>query len=208
MKPWRLDRHGWLAHAPGVRHVPSPNVDERPAGTTVSLLVLHNISLPPGEFGGAYIEALFTNRLRLSDHPWFAQLRGLRVSAHFLLQRDGQVIQFASTEARAWHAGVSAFAGQARCNDYSLGVELEGTDDLPYTEAQYLALERLTLALRARYPLVAVRGHEHIAPGRKTDPGSAFEWSRLRHQGVWLRRHMPPPQAVPRVTRRRQRSHI
>lgn len=192
MKPWRLDRRGWLEADSGVRRAPSPNVDARPAGTTVSLLVLHNISLPPGQFGGPHIEALFTNRLRADAHPWFTRLQGLRVSAHFLLTRDGGVIQFASTEARAWHAGVSAFAGRPRCNDYSLGIELEGTDDLPYTDAQYRALARLTAVLRARYPLAAVRGHEHIAPGRKTDPGPAFDWSRHQHGGAWLRRHTPP----------------
>lgn len=191
MKPWRLDRHGWLEPSQGVRHAPSPNVDKRPPGTTVSLLVLHNISLPPGEFGEPHIEALFTNRLRIDAHPWFARLGGLRVSAHFLLQRDGGVIQFASTEARAWHAGTSVFAGRPRCNDYSLGVELEGTDELPYTDAQYSVLARLTKVLRTRYPLAAVRGHEHIAPGRKTDPGPAFDWARHRHTSAWLRRHLP-----------------
>lgn len=157
----------------------------------VSLLVLHNISLPPGEFGGPHIERLFTNSLDFEAHPWFAQLRGLRVCAHFAILRTGEVVQFASTEARAWHAGLSHFAGRDRCNDFSLGIELEGTDHEPYTDAQYAALTPLTAALRARHPLAAVRGHEHIAPGRKTDPGPAFDWSRYQKDSGWLMRQLP-----------------
>ncbi|SOE52085.1 N-acetylmuramoyl-L-alanine amidase AmpD [plant metagenome] len=186
-----LDRHGWLRPAPGVRHCPSPNVDARPEGAEVSLLVIHNISLPPGEFGGPHVEGLFTNTLDHGAHPWLERLRGLRVSAHFFVRRDGEVVQFAATEARAWHAGVSRFAGRERCNDFSLGIELEGTDVLPYTDAQYDALESLAAALRARYPLVHAMGHEHIAPGRKTDPGPAFDWVRFGQACDWPRRHLP-----------------
>jgi Negative regulator of beta-lactamase expression len=187
-----LDRHGWLAPGPGIRRAPSPNCDTRPAGTQVSLLVLHNISLPPGRFGGPYVEALFTNTLDCAADPWFARLRGLRVSAHFFIRRDGEIVQFVSTEARAWHAGVSWHAGRERCNDFSLGVELEGTDTTPYADAQYDALARLTSVLRARYPLSAVRGHEHIAPLRKTDPGPAFDWARFGRLTGMPARQLPP----------------
>ncbi|AZG10504.1 1,6-anhydro-N-acetylmuramyl-L-alanine amidase AmpD [Pigmentiphaga sp. H8] len=180
----RLDDRGWIDH-PAVRRVPSPNTDERPAGTDVSLLVLHNISLPPGEFGGPYVEALFTNTLDCDAHPWFDCLRGLKVSAHFLIDRGGAIVQFASTDRRAWHAGVSCYAGRERCNDFSIGIELEGCDTLPFTDAQYRALAWLTPALRARHPLQAVRGHEHIAPGRKTDPGPAFDWARYGRETGW-----------------------
>jgi AmpD protein len=190
-KPARLDRHGWLAN-PSVRLAPTPNCDARPAAAQVSLLVLHNISLPPGQFGGPYIEGLFTNRLDYTAHAWFDRLRGLHVSAHFVIRRDGLVVQFASTESRAWHAGVSRYAGRERCNDFSIGIELEGTDELPFTSAQYLALGWLTPALRARYPLAAVRGHEHIAPGRKTDPGPCFNWRRFAVDTNWPLRQLPP----------------
>lgn len=183
-----LDRHGWLARQAGTSLIPSPNVDARPAGTTVSLLVIHNISLPAGQFGGSAIERLFTNRLDTRSHPDFAGLAGLRVSAHFLIRRDGAVLQFASTEARAWHAGVSRFRRRERCNDFSIGIELEGTDHIAYTDAQYRRLAGLTRVLRQRYPLVAVCGHEHIAPGRKTDPGEAFDWPRYAREASWLRR--------------------
>lgn len=180
----RLDDGGWIDH-PAVRRVPSPNTDERPPGTEISLLVLHNISLPPGEFGGPYVEALFTNTLDCDAHPWFDCLRGLKVSAHFLIDRAGAIVQFASTGQRAWHAGVSCHAGRERCNDFSIGIELEGCDTLPFTDAQYRALAWLTPALRARHPLEAVRGHEHIAPGRKTDPGPAFDWARYGRETGW-----------------------
>lgn len=190
-QPWRLDRHGWLQPAPGTRLAPSPNFDERPVDTSVSLLVIHNISLPPGQFGGPYIEDLFTNRLDYAAHPWFERLRGLRVCAHFLITREGEVIQFASTHARAWHAGVSTFAGRERCNDFSIGIELEGTDHVPFTDFQYEALARLTQALSAHHTFAAVRGHEHIAPGRKTDPGPAFDWHRYRALCNWLPRQLP-----------------
>jgi AmpD protein len=188
----QLDRHGWLKPARGVTLAPSSNFDARPAHTEVSLLVLHNISLPPGQFGGPHVHGLFLNRLDYDAHPWLARLRGLRVSAHFFVRRDGAIVQFVGTDHRAWHAGVSRFDSRERCNDFSLGIELEGTDDLPYTDAQYAALARLTPALTARYPLRAVRGHSHIAPGRKTDPGPAFEWARFGHLCGFARRALPP----------------
>jgi len=187
----RLDRHGWLQAATGVSLAPSPNHDERPPRQDAFLLVMHNISLPPGCFGGQEIIDFFQNRLDYRSHPWLDRLRELRVSAHFLLRRDGSIVQFVSTHRRAWHAGVSTFEQRERCNDFSIGIELEGTDTLPYTDAQYAALQRLMPALRARHPLKAVRGHEHIAPGRKTDPGPAFDWKRFGQENGLLRRQLP-----------------
>ena len=166
----------------GVRYVPSPNCDERPVGTRIELLVVHGISLPPGEFGGPYIEQLFTNCLDYAAHPFFETLRGLEVSSHLLIRRDGEPVQFVPFERRAWHAGASSFRGRSRCNDFSIGVELEGTDDTPYTELQYAALGRVARALQAAYPDLRTDrmvGHCDIAPGRKTDPGPAFDWPRL-----------------------------
>ena len=171
----RIDTEGW---ASGARRIPSPNFDRRVETEEISLLVVHNISLPPGEFGGSYIADLFLNQLDCEVHPYFDQLRSLRVSAHFLIRRDGSLLQFVSTRDRAWHAGVSTFCGRERCNDFSIGVELEGTDDLPFEAAQYDTLAALTVALRAAYPLIDVAGHEDIAPGRKTDPGPCFDWQR------------------------------
>jgi N-acetyl-anhydromuramoyl-L-alanine amidase len=171
-----IDASGWVAQA---RHVPSPNHDARPAGARVELLLIHNISLPPGEFGGGHIERLFTNRLDLEEHPYFASLRGLRVSAHFLIARGGALTQFVGCAERAWHAGESQFEGRPRCNDFSLGIELEGTDTLAYTDAQYDVLARLSRTLFAVYPLRAVRGHSDVAAPRKTDPGAAFDWPRF-----------------------------
>lgn len=162
-----------------------------PPGTTVSLLVIHNISLPPNQFGGPHVAGLFLNKLDYAAHPWFDRLRGLRVSAHFFIRRCGEIVQFVGTDKRAWHAGQSRLGRRERCNDFSLGVELEGTDILPYTDAQYASLAKLTRALRTRYPLRAVRGHEHIAPGRKTDPGPAFQWTRFGRMAGFLRRHLP-----------------
>jgi len=158
----------------------------------VSLLVIHNISLPPGEFGGPHVAGLFLNRLDYTAHPWLERLRGLRVSAHFFVRRDGEIVQFVATEARAWHAGVSRFGARERCNDFSLGIELEGTDTLPYTDAQYTALAKLARVLRARYPLRAAWGHQHIAPGRKTDPGPAFNWARFGRAAGFPRRQLAP----------------
>lgn len=166
---------GWL-EGDSVTHQPSPNFDVRPDGCAIDLLVIHNISLPPGQFGGPYIAALFGNQLDCDIHPYFDQLRSLRVSSHFLILRDGNVMQFVSTNERAWHAGVSSFEGRQRCNDFSIGIELEGTDFMPFSSSQYGTLVTLTHALQLRYPLEAVIGHEHIAPGRKTDPGPFFDW--------------------------------
>lgn len=187
-----LDRHGWLQPGPGIQLAPSPNCDERPVGGEPCLLVIHNISLPPGVFGGPEIIDLFLNRLDHASHPWLEQLRGLTVSAHFLVRRDGGIVQFVSTDQRAWHAGVSQFEERERCNDFSIGIELEGTDTQAYADEQYASLKRLTGALKTRYPLRAVRGHEHIAPGRKTDPGPAFDWNRYGRESSWFRRQMPP----------------
>jgi AmpD protein len=161
------------------RRVPSPNFDERPALEPVTLVVLHSISLPPGEFGGDAIERLFTNRLDPQSHPAFAELRELRVSAHFLLRRDGELLQFVPIEKRAWHAGASRWRGRARCNDFSVGIELEGTDRLGFTDPQYAQLARLVRELRARLPLRDVAAHSDIAPGRKSDPGVRFDWLRF-----------------------------
>ncbi len=163
------------------RFVASPNCDDRPCGE-VSAVVIHSISLPPGEFGGHEIEALFTNQLDLSAHPFFAELEGLEVSAHLLVRRDGSVVQFVPFTKRAWHAGASRFCGRERCNDFSIGIELEGTDDAPYEDAQYEVLADVLKALFDTYPALSTRrvaGHSDIAPGRKTDPGPAFDWLRL-----------------------------
>jgi N-acetyl-anhydromuramoyl-L-alanine amidase len=172
-----LDPDGVLA---GAAQIPSPNCDERPAGVPVTLLVVHNISLPPGEFGGDAVIRLFTNDLDHSGHPFYETLRALRVSAHFLVRRDGALIQFVPCNRRAWHAGPSNWCGRERCNDFSLGVELEGTDDQAYDERQYLRLAELAVVLRRHYSIADIVGHSDIAPGRKTDPGPAFDWEHLR----------------------------
>jgi AmpD protein len=177
MTPFHIGADGWCVEA---QHEPSPNFDVRPECAAPDLLVIHNISLPPGGFGGPYIADLFCNRLDFDAHPYFDQLRNLRVSAHFLIRRDGAVVQFVSANDRAWHAGASSFCGRERCNDFSIGIELEGTDFEAFETAQYDALAALTQALQDRYRLVDVTGHEHIAPGRKTDPGPFFDWARYR----------------------------
>ena len=164
----------------GARLVASPNCDDRPPGTEVTLLVVHNVSLPPGAFGGDDVIRLFTNTLDCAAHPYYNSLAGVRVSAHFLIRRTGEIIQFVPCDRRAWHAGVSSWRGRERCNDFSIGVELEGTDTKPYTARQYRRLARLAIALQRRYPIRETVGHCDIAPGRKTDPGPAFDWSRLR----------------------------
>lgn len=177
MRRLALDRHGWLLPAGDrVRRVPSPNRNERPAGTAITLLVIHNISLPPGVFGGNAIEALFTNTLDHDAHPYYEGLRGLRVSSHFLVRRDGALVQFVACPARAWHAGVSRFEGREGCNDFSIGIELEGTDETVFEAAQYDTLRTLAGVLIDRYPIEAAAGHSEIAPGRKTDPGPRFDW--------------------------------
>jgi AmpD protein len=162
------------------RQVPSPFSDDRPQGVRPWLLVVHGISLPPRRFGGRGVEELFTGRLDAGAHPYYEQLRGARVSAHFFIRRSGALLQFVGCDRRAWHAGASAWRGHERCNDFSIGVELEGADTVPYRPAQYRRLAWLTWALRARYPLVDVAGHSDIAPGRKTDPGPAFSWAAYR----------------------------
>lgn len=161
----------------GVRYVPSPNCDERPPLARVSLLVLHGISMPPGAFGGDGIERLFTNSLGMEAHPQLAEYAQLRVSAHFLVRRDGALAQFVPVTLRAWHAGASSWRGRARCNDFSVGVELEGADEVPYATVQYAALAALATALMRALPITACAAHSDIAPGRKTDPGPAFDWA-------------------------------
>lgn len=170
----RIAESGWLLEC---ERILSPNCDDRPAGE-VSLLVIHNISLPPDQFGGDGVQRLFTNTLDASQHPYYETIAALKVSAHFFIRRDGQIIQFVSCLQRAWHAGVSRWQGTDRCNDYSIGIELEGSDLVPFTGEQYSALRHLTLALRARYMLRGIAGHSDIAPQRKTDPGPYFDWLR------------------------------
>jgi AmpD protein len=165
---------------------PSPNQDERPADAAPELLVVHGISLPPGEFGGPYIEALFCNTLDPDAHPYFHEIAELRVSAHLLLRRDGELVQFVPLHRRAWHAGDSSFRGRSCCNDYSIGIELEGTDEEPYTDVQYERLAAVIAAIARAYPQISPRliaGHCDIAPGRKSDPGPVFDWLRL-YDGV------------------------
>jgi AmpD protein len=163
----------------GARRVLSPNCDSRPAGTEASLVVLHSISLPRGRYGGSAIERLFTNRLDPAEHPSFAGLAGLRVSSHFLIHRGGELVQFVPLEARAWHAGASRWRGRERCNDFSIGIELEGTDDGPFERAQYERLAGLLRQLAPALPLRELAAHSDVAPGRKTDPGAGFDWRRL-----------------------------
>ena len=158
----------------------SPHFDERPEGEKISLLVIHSISLPPGEFGDSWIDDLFMGTLDPAAHPYFAEIAPLRVSSHFLIRRDGSLIQYVPCDKRAWHAGDSSWKGRERCNDFSIGVELEGADDVPFAEPQYETLARLTRALRLRYGSLDLAGHCDIAPGRKTDPGPWFDWARFR----------------------------
>lgn len=171
----KLDDAGLVTEA---LYLPSPNCDDRPADAAIDLLVIHNISLPPGEFGGDAIADLFLNRLDPQAHPYYAGIAGLRVSSHFLIRRDGALLQFVPCLKRAWHAGQSQWCGRERCNDFSVGIELEGADDAPFSDAQYECLSVLARALYARYPIQASVGHSDIAPGRKTDPGPHFSWTR------------------------------
>lgn len=171
---------GWITDA---CWIPSPNQDARPEGVVIDLLVIHGISLPPGCFGGPYIDALFTNTLDCAVHPYFQGLRGMKVSSHLLIRRNGELVQYVPLHRRAWHAGVSCHAGRERCNDFSIGIELEGTDDLPYNDVQYDRLIPLCAAIMQAYPAITldnIVGHCHIAPERKTDPGPGFDWLRLR----------------------------
>ena len=167
----------------GVRFVPSPNYDERPANSPLSLIVIHNISLPPNEFGGPYIEQLFTNQLDPNEHPYFKKIAESKVSAHLLIRRNGELLQFVPFNKRAWHAGESNYNGKSRANDFSIGIELEGADEVPYEPEQYSVLASLVDALRMAYPSLNkqdIAGHSDIAPGRKSDPGLAFNWEKFR----------------------------
>ncbi len=173
--------NGWLTQA---RHVPSPFFDARSDVDDISLLVVHNISLPPGEFGGPYIEDFFLGKLNPTEHPFFEVIHKMGVSAHCLIKRNGEVVQFVSFLDRAWHAGQSSFAGRAGCNDYSIGIELEGTEFVAYTDEQYQSLAELTQAIMLTYPRITperVTGHQYIAPLRKSDPGLSFDWVKYRH---------------------------
>ncbi|WP_054774314.1 1,6-anhydro-N-acetylmuramyl-L-alanine amidase AmpD [Methylogaea oryzae] len=180
MEPVDISGDGWLAAA---RRVSSPNCDARPDPADISLIVVHCISLPPGEFGGPWIDQLFTNSLPANGHPYFADVHHLKVSAHALIRRDGSVTQYVPFQQRAWHAGVSRYQGRERCNDFSIGIELEGTETEPYTAPQYTALAMLAACLLRRYPALTqerIAGHSDIAPGRKTDPGDSFDWAGFR----------------------------
>jgi AmpD protein len=176
-------REGWLLSA---RHCPSPNHGARPAGAHIDLIVIHSISLPPGEYGGPEVEQLFTNTLDWEAHPYFEQIRGMEVSAHFFIRRTGELVQFVDCDARAWHAGASHWQGRDNRNDDSIGIELEGLEGDTFEAAQYQTLVRLCTELARRYPLMHVAGHEHIAPQRKQDPGPGFEWARLRRELGWV----------------------
>jgi N-acetyl-anhydromuramoyl-L-alanine amidase len=179
---------GWLATA---RHCPSPNQGPRPDSAQIDLIVLHSISLPPGVYGGPEVEQLFTNTLDWDAHPYFDQIRGMEVSAHFFIRRDGELVQFVDADARAWHAGASCWRGRDNCNDDSIGIELEGLEGEPFETAQYTTLSRLCRHLQARYPVLHIAGHEHIAPGRKQDPGPGFDWARLQHELGWSLAYFP-----------------
>jgi len=179
-QPLPIEQH-WLL---GCDHQRSPNQSARPSAIDISLLVIHNISLPPKQFGGDYVRAFFCNQLEPSQHPYFVDIASLQVSAHLFIRRDGNVVQFVGFDRKAWHAGISCFNGRDACNDFSIGIELEGADDIPYTDSQYTVLSDVTKALMLCYPLItphSIVGHSDIAPGRKTDPGPAFDWSRYRH---------------------------
>lgn len=171
-------RDGWLS---GVRHLPSPNFGPRPAQAQIDLLVVHSISLPPGQFGTGCVQQLFTNQLDWDAHPYFQGIRGLEVSSHFFIERTGRIWQFVSANERAWHAGQSCWRGRGNCNDDSIGIELEGLEGLTFEDAQYTSLLQLSEAIGQHYPLQHIAGHEHIAPGRKQDPGPGFDWPRLQH---------------------------
>lgn len=183
-------RAGWWADA---KPIPSPNFGPRPAGAEVSLVVLHSISLPPGEYGGDAVERLFTNTLDPAAHPAFEALRGLQVSAHFFLRRGGELLQFVSCDERAWHAGVSGWRGRDNCNDYSVGIELEGLEGEPFEAAQYERLVPLLRALQRRHGRIDVAGHEHVSPGRKRDPGPGFDWASLLARLGWQASRFPGP---------------
>ncbi len=174
MMTMKVDVDGLLIDG---KYISSPNCDDRPRGE-IELLVIHNISLPPGEYGGDGVQQLFTNTLNAAEHPYYKEVGGLKVSAHFFVRRDGAIIQFVPCIKRAWHAGESCWQGLTRCNDFSLGIELEGSDEIPFSDLQYDALTQLTMALREVYPIRGIAGHSDIAPIRKTDPGPCFDWGR------------------------------
>lgn len=176
MTRFSLSPQGWVNEA---RRVPSPNCDARPDGQVPELLVVHAISLPPDQFGGPGVEQLFTNTLDPAEHAYYEQIQHLRVSAHLFIRRDGELVQFVSTHQRAWHAGVSSWKGRERCNDFSIGIELEGCDTLAFEEEQYACLGDLIICLSHAYPIAGVQGHSDIAPGRKTDPGPCFDWGKI-----------------------------
>jgi N-acetyl-anhydromuramoyl-L-alanine amidase len=171
----KLGAQGWFS---GVRRVMSPNYDARPSHMPIRLLIIHSISLPPDEFGGDDVRRLFTNTLNPEDHPYYEQLRGLKVSSHFFIRRNGEIVQFVSCLHRAWHAGQSLWQGRTRCNDFSIGIEMEGSDFVPFDELQYRSLAKLTRRLQRAYRFSGIVGHEDVAPGRKTDPGPFFDWER------------------------------
>jgi AmpD protein len=183
-----LWQSGWYRFA---RPMPSPNFGPRPAHAAVDLVVIHAISLPPGQFGGEHVEQLFLNQLDWEAHPYFKSIEGLQVSSHFYIRRDGALWQFVSTDDRAWHAGVSHYRGRENCNDDSIGIELEGAQDVPFEAAQYETLSSLIAALPARHPIAHIAGHEHIAPGRKWDPGRGFDWVQLQQSLAWPAQYFP-----------------
>lgn len=186
---------GWWG---GAQRLDSPNYGPRPPSTPVCLAVIHSISLPPGQYGGDAIGRLFTNTLDWDAHPYFDSIRGLKVSAHFFIARDGRTLQFVSCECRAWHAGASSWRGRPDCNDYSIGIELEGLEGESFESVQYRSLVRLLRAVATRYRLTGVAGHEHVAPGRKRDPGPGFAWPRLARQLRWPVRFFPSRSARPK----------
>ncbi|MCO4089396.1 MAG: 1,6-anhydro-N-acetylmuramyl-L-alanine amidase AmpD [Limnohabitans sp.] len=183
-----LWQEGW--YSPALRW-DSPNFGPRPQGACIDLLVLHSISLPPGQYGGPEVQALFTNQLDWDAHPYFKQIRGAQVSAHFFIRRDGALLQFVSADDRAWHAGQSMYRGRSQCNDDSVGIELEGLEGDVFENAQYVQLASLCHDLRKRYPIAHLAGHEHIAPDRKQDPGPGFSWGRLRQLLDWPASYFP-----------------
>ena len=187
----QINASGYLDN---VHFIASPNFDHRPHGIAISLLVIHNISLPPDKFDGDGVIELFTNQINPKAHPYYQTLYGLKVSSHFFIRRDGKLIQFVSCNQRAWHAGVSCWQGEERCNDYSIGIELEGNDKPPFTNEQYSALATLTQCLCDHYPITDIAGHSDIAPGRKTDPGQCFDWSqytkRIKNTSYFINRQL------------------
>jgi AmpD protein len=193
-----LWRGGWYRFA---RHLASANFGPRPVAAEIDLIVLHSISLPPGQYGGDEVQRLFTNTLDWDAHPYFQQIRGLQVSAHFFIRRDGQLWQFVDADARAWHAGMSSYRGRDNCNDDSIGIELEGLDGEAFEAAQYETLIALCPALAQRYPVRHIAGHEHIAPGRKPDPGAGFAWPQLQDAMAWPSRCFPESMRAPKQTR-------